>query len=310
MQIVITALSKSYGSKRAVDNLDINIKPGTITGLVGPNGAGKSTLLRMMAGRELPDEGDVRYDDISVVDFPDQLAGIIGFMPDSLPESTTWTVEEYLDFQARANNLTGDTRQKRLDDVIAFTGVTPLLRNTLSQLSKGLKQRVSLARVLIGDPKVLLLDEPAAGLDPRARMELRESIRNLAKQGKTIIVSSHILADLEDMCDNMVILECGKLQRQGAIADLATTPKDGGPQLQLEFAEVTPQLMTQLQNLPNAKSCSQCGRRTLQVEIAGGDKQVQEFMIALFTADMPLIGYRRGGNLESIFMDSTTGNVQ
>jgi len=205
---------------RAVDGVSFSIHEGQVYGFVGPNGAGKTTTMRIMATLDEPTSGDVRIDGVSVVEQPEEARRRVGYVPDSLPTHPDITIHEFLDFFARAYGLRGDQRKQVVAGVEAFTGLTPLMHKELTHLSKGMKQRVSLARSLVHDPDLLIMDEPAAGLDPTARIELRELIRALAEDGKTILISSHILDELSEMCDGVVIIEQGQLKRAGSMREV------------------------------------------------------------------------------------------
>ncbi|MBR6471221.1 MAG: ABC transporter ATP-binding protein [Victivallales bacterium] len=314
MEIRVTNLVKHYGKVHAVDGLDFTLASGKVTALVGPNGAGKSTLLRLLSGREEPDSGDVTYDGVSVVEYPERLAAQIGFMPDSLPTATNWKVLPYLDFYARANGLKEPERSARVKEIMEFTRLSELADRRLAVLSKGLKQRVSLARVLIPNSAILLLDEPAAGLDPRARIELRDDIRQLAAKGQTILISSHILTELEDMCDEVLIMERGKILRSGAVAELElaahTAAGEAIRKITLEFATLSPELLTKVRELPHVTEVVANSRRALSVTVHGGDAEVDEALAAAFQNHLGVTGFRRGTDLEAVFMASTTGAVQ
>jgi ABC-2 type transport system ATP-binding protein len=176
--------------------------------------------MRICATLDLPDEGDVRVDGRSVLDDPRGARQRLGFMPDSYGAYPNTTVGEYLDFFARAYGLRGDARRRTIAQASAFTGLEPLAWKEIRGLSKGMKQRLCLAKTLLHDPAVLILDEPAAGLDPRARVELRELLRALAGLGKAILVSSHILGELAEMCDSVAVIERGEIKATGAVREL------------------------------------------------------------------------------------------
>ncbi|MEX0886170.1 MAG: ABC transporter ATP-binding protein, partial [Phycisphaeraceae bacterium] len=211
MQISVTKLTRRFGQTVAVDDLSFRFGGGQIFGFVGPNGAGKTTTMRILATLDEPTTGDACIDDISVVEDPEQARRLIGFMPDSEPTHRDVTVHEYLDFFARAYGLRGARRSDTVERVESFTNLGGIREKALRALSKGMKQRVSLARALVHDPPLLVMDEPAAGLDPRARVELRELLKVLAEQGKAILISSHILTELAEICDGAVIIERGRL---------------------------------------------------------------------------------------------------
>lgn len=195
MKIIVDNLCRYFGNIRALDGVSFEIPDGAVCGFVGTNGAGKTTALRIMAGLDTPDRGSVFFDQLSATDYPEQIPAIAGFMPDTLVNAHNIRVREYLDFFARAFQLRGREKEAAFRRVSEYTMLDELLDRPLSALSKGMKQQVSLARVLIHDPPVLLLDEPAAGLDPRARVTLRESLSRLAQTGKTILISSQFSAN-------------------------------------------------------------------------------------------------------------------
>ncbi|MBN1257159.1 MAG: ABC transporter ATP-binding protein [Planctomycetes bacterium] len=215
--VEVKNLSKHFGKIKAVNSVSFNFVGGEVHGFIGPNGAGKTTTMRVIATLDPPTDGDVLINGVSSVNFPDRVRPIIGFMPDYLDSYKDMIVEEYLDFYARAYELPPRKRKRRLADVIDFTSLSELLERPVDALSKGMKQRLSLARVLVNDPKILILDEPAAGLDPRARIELRNLIRQIAKRGKAIFISSHILTELSEICDSVTIIEKGKIHASDAV---------------------------------------------------------------------------------------------
>ena len=196
MDVKIVNLKRYFGKTRAVNDISFEFTAGNIFGFVGPNGAGKTTAMRILATLDDPTDGNVYINGVSLVDDPERGRRYVGFMPDTLPAHRDMTVHEYLDFFARAYDLRGAKRLAVVDSVEEFTNLKGIREKFLRALSKGMKQRVSLARALVHDPPVLILDEPAAGLDPRARVELRELLKVLADQGKAILISSHILTEL------------------------------------------------------------------------------------------------------------------
>ena len=214
MRVDVQNLRRVFGRTVAVEDLSFSFGSGDVLGLIGPNGSGKTTTMRIMAGLDEPTAGDILVDGVSAVDFPDRVARAVGFMPDFLPSQSDITAHEYVDFFARAAGLAGDELAQRVRETEDFVNLTPICDKVLSQLSKGMKQRVSLARALVHDPEVLVLDEPASGLDPRARLEFRDYVSRLADAGKAILVSSHILADLEETCNGCLVMEKGALVRR------------------------------------------------------------------------------------------------
>jgi len=311
MRITVTNLTRTYGKVLALNHLSFSMEGNEIIGLVGPNGAGKSTLFRLMSGREVPNSGDILLDGVSVLEHPVELLPQIGFMPDTLPPTSSWTVGPYLDFYARANNLAGAARQNALDETIALMKLETFLDRKLDALSKGMKQRVSLARVLLSQPRLLLLDEPSAGLDPNARIELREIFRTLAAKGIVLVISSHILSDLEELCDGLLILEKGALRWAGKLSEWHGNTSAQGQVIALEFAQRPDGVEAILKNLPHFTSCRVAGRKTVEVTLEGGEKERNEFMAAVFGTSLPTTGMHVvSDSIEQMFLKSTSGNLQ
>jgi len=218
--IELRRLHRFFGSTRAVDDVSFEVPRGTVFGYIGPNGAGKTTSMRILATLDLPTYGDALIDGFSVVNDPDRVRRRLGFMPDDFGTYPNVNCAEYLDFFARAYGLVGRQRHRAIRVTMGFTGLDKLAEKPIRGLSKGMKQRLCLGRAMIHDPSVLVLDEPAAGLDPRARIELREMIHQLAADGKTVLVSSHILTELAEMCDRVGILEQGRLLATGTVDEI------------------------------------------------------------------------------------------
>ncbi|WP_417738110.1 ATP-binding cassette domain-containing protein [Rosistilla oblonga] len=218
--IELRRLHRSFGKTRAVHDVSFSVPRGTVFGYIGPNGAGKTTSMRILATLELPTLGDAYVDGFSVVNDPDHVRRRLGFMPDAFGTYPSVNCFEYIDFYARAYGLAGRERHQRVRWVMDFTRLDGIAEKPIRGLSKGMKQRLCLGRALVHDPAVLILDEPAAGLDPRARIELRRMIRALADDGKTVLVSSHILTELAEMCDRVGIIEQGRLLATGTVDEI------------------------------------------------------------------------------------------
>jgi len=218
--ITVKNLTKKFDDFTALDNISFEVEEGAICGFVGPNGAGKTTTMRIMATLELPSYGNVAVNGFDVVNAPMDVRHSLGYMPDYYGVYPSMIVSEYLDFFARAYGLSPNKRKERIHDVSYFTELKPLLTRPVEGLSKGQKQRLGLARSLLPDPQVLILDEPAAGLDPRARIELRELIKLLAENGKTIFVSSHILSELADFIHQIIVIDRGSVRYSGSLSEL------------------------------------------------------------------------------------------
>ncbi len=215
-----TGLVKRYDRTLAVAGLDLDVAEGEIFGLVGPNGAGKTTTLRILATLLVPDRGDAEIAGASVRRNPNDVRRVLGFMPDSFGVYDDMKVWEYLDFFARCYGIPAERRRRMIGDLLELVDLGSKRDVYVQGLSRGMQQRLCLAHTLVHDPQVLLLDEPASGLDPRARVELRELLRELRAMGKTILVSSHILPELEELCTSVAIIDRGQVLAQGRVADI------------------------------------------------------------------------------------------
>lgn len=220
--IEIRALSHSYKTHKAVCAATFTVTRQTIHGFVGPNGAGKTTTLKILATLLAPQSGHVALFGQDIVRDCRSVRRRIGFMPDHFSMYRQMTVFEYLDFFGAAYGLTQGRRDKTIGDVLALTDMDGRKNDLISGLSRGMQQRVSLARVLVHDPELLLLDEPASGLDPRARIELMEILQELKRLGKTVFISSHILSELATLCDDVTILDRGMVKYTGSMRDLVS----------------------------------------------------------------------------------------
>ena len=217
--IELSNVTKAYGSLIALDALTLNIGEGEIFGFIGPNGAGKSTSMKILACLTRPDSGVARVNGLDVTIEGARIRTLVGYMPDFLGVYDDLTVDEYLQFFASAFKIPRSRRRIIVDSVLELTDLTGKKYAMVDSLSRGMQQRLGVARVLIHEPKVLLLDEPASGLDPRARIEMRELLTELGRMGKTIMVSSHILSELAEFCSSIGIIERGKLLYAGSIEE-------------------------------------------------------------------------------------------
>ncbi len=213
--IHVDNLYRFFGPLQAVNGVSFEVPHGSVCGFVGANGAGKTTTMRILASLDYPSTGKVEICGINVVHHPAEVRKLIGWMPDHFGHYDHMTVHEYMDFYARALGYKGAERRERIDEVMEFTDLTPIADRFSNKLSKGMTQRLCLGRSLLHDPQVLILDEPAAGLDPKARVELKHLIRVLAKEGKTIFISSHILSELGEMCDSLLFINQGRIVHHG-----------------------------------------------------------------------------------------------
>lgn len=321
----VKGLRRDYGALRAVDDVTFSLEAGGILGFIGPNGAGKSTTLRILATLDVPTAGEVLLEGRSLVDAPDKARPLLGYMPDRYGTYDDVTVREFLDFFARAYGLKGAQRRQRVDSVMEFTGLGPLSGKLTTELSKGMRQRVALGRTLLHDPRLLLLDEPADGLDPRARIELRELLRALADQGKAVIISSHILTELAEICDSCVIIEQGRLLAQGRVEDLLRASGDASQVTELvvrlaagaEGEAMGARAERTLLEQPRVKDVTREGialRVRLELEPGAGPLEAEAaaavLLAALVAQGLPVCAFTpRERNLEDAFMTVTKGRV-
>ena len=305
----IDGLVRHFGGVHAVDDVSFSVDRGPVRGFIGPNGAGKTTTMRILATLDTPQEGDARIGGYSVVDDPEEVRRITGFMPDYAGVYTNTTVEEYLDFFARGHDLKGDDRRNAVAHIIDFMGIGDLRDRHVESLSKGLKQRIALGRAIIHDPEVLILDEPAANLDPRARIEFRALIRELASDGKTILLSSHILTELSEMCDVITIIEKGRILANGTVQDVLESVRKRRL-LSVRVAGPMDALERFLLEQPGVTNVHEAGR-CLQFEFDGGDDEQVKLVGRLVAAGVPVLEISaHGADLEDLFIEITKGRVQ
>lgn len=304
MQLKVEGLTKKFGDFTAVDSLDFELGEGEIWGFIGPNGAGKTTTLRMLATVDHPTAGDAWLDGLSVTKNADKVRPLIGFMPDYFGSYPNLLVSEYLDFFARAYGLRGKTRRSRVAEIVDFTEMGPLLSKKVTDLSKGMQQRISLARTLLHDPQLLLLDEPAAGLDPQARRDLRELLRVLADENKTVFISSHILAELETLVDKVVIIHEGRVMYSGA---------PGGAIVEGATVTLTMRLIGDLKDsartlleIPSVRKVTTVEPDGLRVEMEGGKVEIAHAVQSLVQqGQLPYLVTAEEQVLEKIFLEVT-----
>lgn len=218
--IEVRGLSRKFENVQAVNDVSFTCEAGQVVGFIGANGAGKTTTMKMMATLDLPTEGEIRICGYETLNFPHEVRRRVGWMPDAYGTYKHMTVYEYLDFYARAYGFKSGERSSRVDEVMGFCDLTSLADRLMDTLSKGMAQRLCLGRTLLHDPDVLILDEPAAGLDPKARVEFKRLLRLLAGEGKTIFISSHILSELGEMCDTLIFIDQGRLIHSGSADSL------------------------------------------------------------------------------------------
>ena len=214
-------LTKKYGESTALDRLSIELERGQILGLIGANGAGKTTTIRILVGQLRPTSGTAHINGVDCTGDAARLKRAVGYMPDVFGGYDNMRVHEYLDFFGAAFGMPRNARISRVSEVMDLTGATPLRDRFVESLSHGMKQRVALARTLLHDPELIILDEPANGLDPQARIEMRQLLRGLAERGKSLLVTSHILPELSRICDRVAILSRGRLCAAGTVEEVS-----------------------------------------------------------------------------------------
>jgi len=306
--IEIRDLTKRYKDLTAVDNLNLKVEAGDLFGFIGPNGAGKTTTLKILATLLKPDAGDAWIDGSSVLTHGTNVRKVTGFMPDYFGIYDEMRVTEYLDFFGATYGLGASARKRIIGDVLELTDLVTKQDALIQSLSRGMQQRLGLARVLIHDPKVLLLDEPASGLDPRARIEMKALLSELRNMGKTTIISSHILSDLRELCNRIGIIEKGKLVYCGTIEGLIRQVQ---PVRRIHVRVRGDQEAARRVLLENGAESVEPSNSALVAELTDPGFDVSQLSSALFRAGLPLLRFdEEEPKLEEIFMQVTQGKVQ
>ena len=307
--IRINHLHKEYKGLTAVKDLSLHLEAGDIFGFIGPNGAGKTTTIKMLATLLKPTSGTALIDGIDVVEHPEAVRGRIGYMPAFFGIYDDMRVWEYLDFFAGAYRLPKQQRPRIIDDVLNLTDLAGKKDNYVEELSTGMKQRLCLAKTLIHDPKVLLLDEPASGLDPRARIEIKELFKELKAMGKTIIISSHILPELADFCNKVGIIERGELLVSGDVQDIMAQ-LTGGKTLEIKVLDGMDRAMELLADAPGVRAVRPVNAH-LHVEFTGDLEAQADLNKLLVDGGLRVQTFsEQETDLEDIFMKVTKGLVQ
>jgi len=304
--IEIQGLTKRYGTLTAVDNLWLSVERGDALGFIGPNGAGKTTTIRMLATILKPDSGTALINGHDVSRRPEAVRAAIGYMPDFFGMYDDMEVWEYLDFFAAAYRVPRHQRPGLIGDVLELTDLTERRHASVNSLSRGMTQRLCLAKTLVHDPEVLLLDEPASGLDPRARVEVRELLRELCKMDKTILISSHILPELAGLCNKIAIIEQGRLVTAGTL-DAISAQLAGGRRLIIHLHDRLDEARQFLAGLPRIADVTQ-GDGAIQALYEGQPGQQHEVVTALVTRGFRVQSFvEEETDLETIYMRATRG---
>jgi ABC-2 type transport system ATP-binding protein len=305
--IEIVGMDKSYGRKQAVRNLTMRVPQGSIYGFVGPNGAGKTTTIRTLATLQKPDAGTVQVDGLDVVRHPATVRDRVGYMPDFFGVYDNLTVDEYLDFYAGSHWVPADRRAQVRDELLELVDLSDQRKEQVEWLSRGMKQRLGLARCLIHDPDVLLLDEPASGMDPRARIELREILRELSALNKTMLISSHILPELAEMCTHVGVIQSGELIAEGAV-DAVIAQLSHGPRLRIRLLDPAHLALARevLEADPSVGEVEAEEGGTLSGGFAGDDRDLSRLLAELMGRSCPVVEFMVDrGSLEDIFLHAT-----
>lgn len=300
----------SFKGRRALDHVSFQVMPKSLHGFVGPNGAGKTTSLKIICTLLRPQFGVVKVFGHDVVDDQKMVRRKIGFMPDHFSTYRQMTVYEYLDFFAAAYGLSFDQRTRVIDEVLALTDMDGRKNDLISGLSRGMQQRTSLARVLVNDPDLLLLDEPASGLDPRARIELMEILKALRSMGKTIFISSHILSELAELCDAVTIIDRGKVKYSGSMHGLLLT-SDEHPAYRLTVAGETDwtESLRQLTGVLKVESIE--GRPEYRIEFDQTQLDTNKLLQGILGLNIPIVAFAEDKrHLNEAFMDLTERGVK
>ena len=306
--IELKNFSKTYGGFVAVDDLSFKIEEGEIFGFIGPNGAGKSTTIRFLATLLKATAGEGIVNGHYVSQDPIGVRKSVGYMPDSFGVYDGMKVWEFLDFFAVAYQIPRTRRKGVLSDVLELLDLTHKRDAFVNGLSRGMKQRLCLAKTLVHDPPVLILDEPASGLDPRARLEVKALLKELRQMGKTILISSHILTELADCCTSIGIMERGKMLLHGTI-DQVYQQIQQNRQIMVKFSGDPSQGVSLIRSDPNVRNV-QLDTRHWMVEIAGDDRDVERLLQQLVAAQCGLLSFaEQEPTLEDVFMMVTKGLV-
>ena len=289
----LNGIKKAYGTNHALNGLDLEVPEGSLFGLIGPNGASKTTAIKIIAGLICADEGSVEMGDVQ-----------IGYVPDSIGIYDNLTVGEYMEFFASAYGIEGLTARRRSENLLAQVGLEDKRSFLVDSLSKGMQQRLCLARALIHDPELLIMDEPTAGLDPGTRYEFKEMMRDLHEAGKTILVSSHILPELSQMCTHVGIMENGKMLLSGDMEDIMSRLEMSNP-IRITIMDGIQDATAIMKRNPCVKTISVSGH-TFLLNFTGTREDEASLLYQLIAAEIPVREFtREPGSLESYFMQIT-----
>lgn len=305
----IKNLNKKYGRFQAVTDLNFEVKEGEIFGFVGPNGAGKTTTMKIMCGLLRATSGEITLDGVDVISQSKGIKEKIGYMPDFFGVYDDLKVNEYLEFYASIYNIKGQARKKIADDLLELVDLSSKKEAYVDSLSRGMKQRLCLARSLVHNPRLLVLDEPASGMDPRARVEMKEILKNLKGMGKTIIISSHILPELAELCTGIGIIDKGRMVISGTVDEIMQQVYSKKA-VKLKVKDRLDDALMILKEYPFVDKLVS-GEDTIQAGFEGGDEEMSRVLAALVSRGIPVVSFAQlDGNLEDVFMKVTKGDEE
>ena len=300
-------LTRKFGDGRGIFDLNLDVPKGSIYGFVGHNGAGKTTTIKILCGLLRPDSGRAFIGDLEVL--PKNLAAIkrsIGYMPDITGVYDQMSVWEFLDFYGAALRIPPKDRRKRIENVLELTHASEMIDYQVSSLSRGMRQKIGLAKTLIHDPEVLILDEPAGGLDPNARIEMRQTIAGLRALGKTILLSSHILPELASICDRVGILNRGVLLAQGTVKEISAKLQEN-LQILITVDSDAQEALQAVSDLPGVENAAAADSEHLTLSFTGGRKSAGELLAAIQARGVKVRWFTENeASLENVFIDLTS----
>jgi ABC-2 type transport system ATP-binding protein len=305
----IKNLNKRYGKFQAVTDLSLEIQEGEIFGFVGPNGAGKTTTMKIVCGLLGATSGEITLDGVDVIRHSSKIKEKIGYMPDFFGVYDDLKVNEYLEFYASIYNIKGTAKKKITNDLLELVDLSHKREVYVDSLSRGMKQRLCLARSLVHNPKLLVLDEPASGMDPRARVEMKEILKNLKSMGKTIIISSHILPELAELCTSIGIVDKGKLVISGSVSDIMQKVYSKKV-IRIKVRDRVEDVVMLLKEYPFVDKLIS-GEDTIQAGFEGDEADMSRVLSKLVTVGIPVVSFAQlDGNLEDVFMKVTKGDEE